>query len=60
MAAMIAFHFIENIGMNIELMPVTGIPLPFVSAGGTNMIGSFAMTGIIISASIRRDQVKRL
>ncbi|HOM35359.1 MAG TPA: FtsW/RodA/SpoVE family cell cycle protein [Clostridia bacterium] len=60
MAAMIAFHFIENIGMNIELMPVTGIPLPFVSAGGTNMIGSFAMIGIIISASIRRDQVKRL
>lgn len=60
MAAMIAFHFIENIGMNIELMPVTGIPLPFISAGGTNLIGSFAMIGIIISASIRRDQIKRI
>jgi rod shape determining protein RodA len=60
MAAMIAFHFIENIGMNIELMPVTGIPLPFISAGGTNLIGSFAMIGIIISASIRREQVKRI
>lgn len=60
MSAMIAFHFIENIGMNIGLLPVTGIPLPFISAGGTNLIGSFAMIGIIISASIRREQVKRL
>ncbi len=57
--AILAFHFIENIGMNIGLMPVTGIPLPFISAGGTNLLGSFAMIGIVISASIRRDQVKR-
>lgn len=58
-AAMLAFHFIENIGMNIGLMPVTGLPLPFISAGGTNLIGSFSMIGIVISASIRRDQIKR-
>lgn len=60
MTAMIAIHFIENIGMNIGLLPVTGIPLPFLSSGGTYLLCSFAMIGIIISASIRRDQVRRI
>jgi rod shape determining protein RodA len=60
MTAMIAIHFIENIGMNIGLLPVTGIPLPFLSSGGTYLLCCFAMIGIIISASIRRDQVRRI
>ena len=37
-ATMFAFHAVVNIGMNIGLLPVTGIPLPFISAGGTSMI----------------------
>ncbi|MFO7637131.1 MAG: FtsW/RodA/SpoVE family cell cycle protein, partial [Clostridia bacterium] len=54
LTAMMAFHFIENVGMNIGLLPVTGIPLPFVSAGGSSMLTNFAAIGLIISVSMRR------
>lgn len=53
LTAMIAFHFIENIGMNIGIMPVTGIPLPFVSAGGSAMLMNFIAIGLIMSVSAR-------
>lgn len=55
LAAMIMFHFIENVGMCIGLMPITGIPLPFVSYGGTAMITNFVAIGIILSVSVTRD-----
>lgn len=45
---MIVSHFTINIGMNIGLMPVTGIPLPFVSYGGSHMITLFCGLGIIV------------
>jgi rod shape determining protein RodA len=51
---MFAFHFFENIGMNIGLMPVTGIPLPFVSAGGTAIVSNFIAVGLVLSVAIRR------
>jgi len=50
---MLAFHFIENVGMNIGLLPVTGIPLPFISAGGSAMLMYFSAIGIIMSVSAR-------
>lgn len=53
LTAMLAFHFIENVGMNIGVLPVTGIPLPFISAGGTAMLMYFAAIGIIMSVSAR-------
>ena len=53
LTAMIAFHFIENIGMNIGIMPVTGIPLPFISAGGSAMLMNFIAIGLIMSVSAR-------
>lgn len=52
-AAMIFFHSIENMGMCIGIMPVTGIPLPFISYGGTAMITSFACVGLVLSVAHR-------
>ncbi len=42
-------HFIVHVGMNIGLMPITGLTLPFMSYGGTNMLISFIALGIIMS-----------
>lgn len=53
-ATMFAFHVIVNIGMNIGILPVTGIPLPFISAGGTSMIISLIAIGILESIYARR------
>ena len=53
--AMFLFHFIENIGMNLRMLPVTGIPLPFISYGGTYMIVCYIAVGIIVSISMRRQ-----
>ena len=46
---MIVFHVLENIGMNIGLLPVTGIPLPFVSQGGSAILGNMMGIGLIMS-----------
>jgi rod shape determining protein RodA len=55
--AMFCVHFIENIGMSIGLFPVTGIPLPFVSAGGSSLISNLIAIGIVLSVSMRRKKV---
>lgn len=47
--AMLLFHSFENIGMCIGLMPVTGIPLPFISYGGTAMITNMMAIGLVMS-----------
>lgn len=44
-------HFILNIGMNLGILPVIGLPLPFLSAGGTNLFISFLFIGILQSVS---------
>lgn len=46
---MIVFHVLENIGMNIGLLPVTGIPLPFISQGGSALLGNMMGVGLIMS-----------
>jgi len=53
---MFAFHFFENIGMNLGVLPVTGVPLPFVSQGGTAMISNYIAIGIVLSISLRRQR----
>ena len=53
---MIFFHFIENIGMTMGLLPITGIPLPFVSYGGSNLLTNFIAIGIVLSISARRQR----
>lgn len=42
-------HVVVNIGMNIGIMPVTGIPLPFMSYGGSHLLGEFIALGIVLS-----------
>lgn len=46
---MILFHVFENIGMNIGLLPLTGIPLPFISAGGSSLVGNMMGVGMVMS-----------
>jgi rod shape determining protein RodA len=46
---MIGFHVIQNIGMTIGLLPITGIPLPFISYGGSSLIGNMFAIGLIFS-----------
>lgn len=53
--SMLLFHVLINVGMNMGIMPVTGIPLPFVSAGGTSMIVSMAAVGLILSVARQRE-----
>lgn len=47
--AMITFHVIENIGMTIQLLPITGIPLPFISYGGSSLMGNMLAIGLVFS-----------
>jgi len=53
---MTAFFFqtIVNIGMNIGIMPVTGIPLPFLSYGGSSLVMSFIAVGMFESINARQ------
>ena len=46
---MLVFHIFENIGMNIGLLPVTGIPLPFISQGGSALLGNMMGIGLMMS-----------
>lgn len=52
--AMLAFQTFINIGMNLGLMPVTGLPLPFISLGGTALVTNLAAIGILQSILINR------
>ena len=54
--AIFAFHFIENIGMCIGVLPVTGIPLPFISQGGSSLVTNYISVGILLSVSMRRKR----
>ena len=51
--AMFMFHIIENIGMVIGLLPVTGIPLPFMSYGGSNMLTNMMAIGLVQNVVMR-------
>lgn len=52
-ATMIFVHMFENIGMTMGLMPVTGIPLPFVSYGGSNMVTNLMAYGLVLNIGSR-------
>ena len=54
--AMTLFHIFENIGMNIGVMPITGIPLPFFSYGGSNLLTNMIAYGLVINVSMRRQR----
>lgn len=54
-AAMFLIHIWENIGMTIGLMPITGIPLPFMSYGGTFQLINLVCIGISLSVGMRKE-----
>lgn len=53
-AAMFGFQLFVNVGMTIGIMPITGIPLPFVSYGGSSLITSFVGVGLVMNIHMRR------
>lgn len=55
--AMVMFQMFVNIGMNVGLMPVTGIPLPLISYGGSSMITTLASFGILQSVLLRHRKL---
>ncbi|MBI4835960.1 MAG: rod shape-determining protein RodA [Candidatus Abawacabacteria bacterium] len=55
---MFFFHMVENIGMNMGLLPVTGVPLSFVSYGGSHLITSFIGLGFLQSIIMRHKKIK--
>ncbi|MBO0421402.1 rod shape-determining protein RodA [Enterococcus plantarum] len=50
------FHILENIGSNIGLLPLTGIPLPFISQGGTAYLANFIGVGLILSMYYQKEK----
>ena len=55
-AGVFIFHFLENVGMVMGLLPITGVPLPFISYGGSSMITNFIMLGILLNISGKRQK----
>jgi len=53
--AMTLFHVFQNIGMNIGVMPISGIPLPFLSYGGSHLLTNMIAFGLVINVSMRRQ-----
>ena len=53
-AAIILFQVAVNIGMCVGLMPVTGIPLPLMSYGGSSVLFTFLALGIVMNIRMRR------
>jgi len=57
---MLFTHIFVNIGMTIQLVPITGIPLPFVSYGGTFLIACLAAMGLVQSVWVHRKNFERI
>ena len=53
--AMLLFQILVNVGMAISLMPVTGIPLPFISHGGSSLVSILFALGVLQSIAMRRE-----
>ena len=51
---MLLWQIFQNVGMALQIMPVTGLPLPFISYGGSGLIVYFAMFGLVQSVHMRR------
>lgn len=55
-AGVLFFHMTENIGMTIGLLPITGVPLPFVSYGGSSLLTNFIFIGLLLNISSKRQK----
>ncbi len=54
--SMFIFHIFINIGMNLSLMPITGVPLPFMSYGGTSLLVDLFLVSLVAKVAAQRDQ----
>ncbi len=54
---MFVFQIFENIGMTIQLMPITGITLPFISYGGSSLVTNFMIIGLVLNVGMRRKKL---
>ncbi len=52
--SMLTFQFFVNVGMALGLVPVTGVPLPILSYGGTSLLSTLAALGVVMGAALRR------
>ena len=55
-AGIFLFHMLENIGMTIGLLPITGVPLPFVSYGGSSLLTNLILIALLLNISGRRQK----
>ena len=55
LVALLAFHITVNIGMTVGIMPITGIPLPFMSYGGSAILTDFIAIGVLLNIQLQRD-----
>ncbi len=55
-AGVFMFHMVENIGMTMGLLPITGVPLPFVSYGGSSLLTNFVLVALLLNISARRKK----
>lgn len=51
------FHLIINVGMTLGFMPITGLPLPFITAGGSITLTSLMAVAIILNVGLRRSKI---
>ena len=55
---MFAFQILVNIGMTISIMPVTGIPLPFMSYGNNALLVNLVSIGLVLNVALRRHKIQ--
>jgi rod shape determining protein RodA len=54
LAAVVFAQMLVNVGMAVGLLPIIGVSLPYISAGGTNLLAAWIMTGLIVGVAMRR------
>ena len=56
--AMLLFQVLINVGMTVGIMPITGIPLPFISYGGSSLITCFMAVGVLLNIHLQRYKMR--
>jgi len=55
--SMFLYQFVQNVGMTMGVMPVTGVTLPFVSYGGSSMLASMMALALVFNVSVKRRKI---
>jgi len=56
--SMLLFQVFQSVGMSTGMMPITGIPLPLISYGGSSVVATFLALGLVQSVHMRRHQAR--